>query len=100
MPELERAIQARRLHTAQLKHPPIKPLHATKDGSVYHDSPVFLSILSDVVYIEPFGQVEIHLNCWPPLPETAERILELGIDLWAVKHALTWIYGILKPVAF
>ena len=60
---------------------------------MYHYRPVFLPVFTDVVYVEPFRQVKVDLNR-RSLPETAERIFELGIDLGAVEYAFSWIHGL------
>src|SRR2546421_12676568 len=55
---------------------------------MHHDGPVRLVVLADVLKREAFGQIEVPLHR-AELPEPADGVFDLEIDLRAVKGRFT-----------
>ena len=54
-----------------------------------HHGPVRLVIFTGVFQLKPLRQIEIPLH-GAQLPKTANRILDLEIDLWSIERGLAF----------
>ena len=60
-------------------------LHRAEEGAVHHEGPVLVSVLAHVYHAEALGHVEVKLHR-RELPEPANRVFNLNIDLRSVKR--------------
>ena len=73
-----------------LDEDPEEPLERAEQGPVDHIRAVLLAVLADVGHVEPFGIVEVELD-GGALPEPADGVLDLDVDLGAVKDRLAFL---------
>src|SRR6476469_9001702 len=64
-----------------------EPLDRTEKCPVDHERPMFQIILAGVFQLKPLGQVKVQLD-GSELPYTTDRVLDLDVDLRAVKSSL------------
>ena len=64
-----------------------EPLERAEQGPVDHVGPVRLAVLADVGHVEALGHVEVELD-GRALPEAADGVLDLDVDLGAVEDRL------------
>ena len=72
-----------------------EPLQRAHERPVDHDRPVLGAIVAGVGHVEPFRQVEVHLD-GGALPRAAQLVLDLDIDLGAVEHAFARVDLVLQ----
>ena len=70
-----------------LDQDPAEPLDRSEDRAVDHHRPVPLVVLAHVLHLEALGQREVALH-GGQLPEAADRVAEVEVDLRAVERAL------------
>ena len=64
-----------------------------------HNRTVFLSVFPGVFAVEFFRQLHIQLN-GAALPGTADGVLQMEVDLWAVESAVAFVDNVIQMIGF